>query len=195
MCEIAVAAAAGYLMLFIVAGDKILTLTFGPNYSDMGALLTCFALMWALRIVQAVPGMAMMAKGKTGPLLTAGIIRALALIPAIILVNQGYGVLAVAGSGYFGELASLSYLYWTLNRQDRNLGRMFAGTSALLLPVAAIGYASTKIAGIQSTTSITIFAGIILGALAATAMIAAAPATRAALISWFARPHNAPAPT
>ena len=92
MCEIAVAAAAGYLMLFIVAGDKILTLTFGPNYSDMGALLTCFALMWALRIVQAVPGMAMMAKGKTGPLLSSPklVRRSCCLCCQLYRSNAGY---------------------------------------------------------------------------------------------------------
>jgi O-antigen/teichoic acid export membrane protein len=100
-------AAAGYLVAFVIAGGTLLPLAFGPQYHDLGPILGWLAAMWSLRMIQAVPGMALMAQGDTRPLLTAGIIRAAALGPALVAVHLGLGLAGVAAAGMLGELASV----------------------------------------------------------------------------------------
>jgi O-antigen/teichoic acid export membrane protein len=110
MCEGVSVAAAAYLVGFIVAGGTILPLAFGQNYTGLGNVIAWLAAMWALRMVQAVPGMALMALGETRPLLIAGIIRASALLPAWLAVKMGLGLEGVAAAGVIGEILSLGYI-------------------------------------------------------------------------------------
>ena len=77
--EATVLLAAVYLAGFIVCGEALLPIVFGAHYTDLGAVTAWLAAMWALRMIQAVPGMALMAHGATKPFFVAGVIRALAL--------------------------------------------------------------------------------------------------------------------
>ncbi len=110
-------AALAYLGCFAVVGDFIITLTFGAKYAGLSALIAALATMWAIRMVQSVPGMALMAIGETKPLLIAGLIRACALALAYIALVAGYGLVGAALSGALGELASLVYIARTARKQ------------------------------------------------------------------------------
>jgi O-antigen/teichoic acid export membrane protein len=91
--------------------------------------------MFAIRMVQAVPGMALMAVGETKPFLTAGLIRASALGLAVAVALAGYGVEAIAGAGAVGELASLIYVARRLDRESPGLSGRFLCRCLILLPV------------------------------------------------------------
>ncbi len=123
MCEGTSIAAAAYLVTFVIAGGVILPLAFGPQYGGLNVVIGWLAAMWSLRMVQAVPGMALMARGDTRPLLAAGIIRASALGAAWIAVAWGYGLAGVAASGFIGELASLAYVAGRVGRDQPGLAR------------------------------------------------------------------------
>jgi O-antigen/teichoic acid export membrane protein len=101
--------AALYLTVFILAGGLILPLAFGTQYADLGMLTAWLAVMWSLRMLQAVPGMALMAHGQTRPFLIAGLIRAAALPLAVLLALSGAGLETIAAVGVGGELASFAY--------------------------------------------------------------------------------------
>ena len=79
--------------------------------------------MWSVRMVQAVPGIALMARGETSPLLIAGIIRATALGPALLAVHMGLGLIGIAAAGVLGELASAAYVIQRTTRDIPGLGR------------------------------------------------------------------------
>ncbi len=137
--------AAAYLAMLVLAGGTLLPMVFGPNYAGLGSVIGWLAAMWALRMVQAVPGIAMMAQGNTLPLLLAGVIRALALAPALVAAQVGAGLAAVAAAGVVGELASLVYITARLGRGHQGLTT--PAVSRALYPVVAgltamtVGYA------------------------------------------------------
>lgn len=134
-------AAALYLVLFVAAGGAILPLAFGPNYAGLGAVVGWLAAMWSLRMMQALPGMALMALGITRPFLDAGLIRALALLLSLHAAMAGMGLPAIAAAGVAGELASLLYVAWRLGSERPGLMGALLLRALLLVPAAAIGLA------------------------------------------------------
>lgn len=119
MLEIIVILAAAYLAIFVAAGGSLLPLVFGPNYDALGAVVGWLAVMWAVRMIQSVPGMALMAKGDTRPLLWAGLVRALGLPLAIATIELGWGLVGAAMAAAFAETLSLIYVMVRTARHAR----------------------------------------------------------------------------
>lgn len=111
------AAAAAYVIGFSILGGFAVELVFGAKYADLGNLVLALAIMWGLRMVQAVPGMALIAVGETWPLLIAGLIRASTLGLAMYAALQGFSIAGVALAGAIGELASLIYVTLAMQRR------------------------------------------------------------------------------
>ncbi len=116
MTELAVVAAALYLAAFVIAGERLLPIVFGSNYSDLGAVTAWLAAMWSLRIVQAVAGMALMSTGATKPFLVAGIIRAHAL-PCVLLCGVSRSKPCDAG----GDRRGVRIAFASLRRDARRV--------------------------------------------------------------------------
>jgi O-antigen/teichoic acid export membrane protein len=113
--------AAGYAVAFIIAGDHLLEIAFGKAYKGLGSLVSALAVMWAVRMLQAVPGTALMAVGQTQPYLTAGIIRASAIGLALAIALNGGDVVWIATTGTVGEILSFEYITWKLAQvRDEN---------------------------------------------------------------------------
>ncbi len=135
-----------YLSLFILAGGYVLPLAFGAQYAGLGVLTGWLTVMWTLRMLQAVPGMALMAHGETRPFLIAGLIRAAALPPAIFVSLQGAGLETVAAIGAAGELASYAYASHRTGAINPELPGLTWRANAWLLGVAVLAaglFAST----------------------------------------------------
>ncbi|MEO1264459.1 MAG: oligosaccharide flippase family protein, partial [Pseudomonadota bacterium] len=111
-----------YFAAFALIGGPLLSLVFGSAYSGLHFVVMLLAAMWAMRMVQAIPGIALMALGQTRALLSAGIIRALGLIPAYIAITLGYGLEGVAVAAVAAECASLAYITWIVARWHRDAG-------------------------------------------------------------------------
>ncbi len=138
LIEATVLIAAAYLAVFLVAGGKALALAFGPSYRGLHEIVGLLAIMWTVRMVQAVPGMALMAMGETRPLLWAAIVRASVLPLVVGAASLGYGLAGIAAVGTIGELASLAFVSLAAGRTLPGLGWMTFARTLLLLPVAAI---------------------------------------------------------
>lgn len=173
MSEAIVAAAALYLALFVIAGGDVLPLAFGAHYAGLGTVVGWLALMWALRMLQAVPGMALMAAGETRPLLVAGLIRAAALVPAAAAAFAGWGIAGVAAAGVAGELASLVYVAVRCGREDVELTRIFLTRSLFIVPA---GIGSLVIAGTLPENA-GLLASTAASAIAAAGIVAVAVST------------------
>ncbi len=136
MSEATAIVASVYLATAILLGGFILEIAFGPNYRGLGGVTAWLGIMWSMRMLQAVPGMVLMAAGETRPFLVAGLIRATALIPATYAAAQGYGLEAIAAAGVAGELASLIYVTRRLDRTNPGMSWVFAGRAVFLAPAA-----------------------------------------------------------
>jgi O-antigen/teichoic acid export membrane protein len=137
--EIAIVFASIYFVGFTLAGGKVLPWTFGANYYGLGAIVGWLALMFALRMAQAVPGMALLAEGNSRPLLVAGCLRASALVLSIAIVMTEGTLAELAAAGAFGELASLVYVSWRVGRSTPGLARSFFLRALFMVPAAAFG--------------------------------------------------------
>ncbi|MGE5267593.1 MAG: hypothetical protein ACM3L9_09540, partial [Deltaproteobacteria bacterium] len=131
-------AAACYLVTAMLAGGYMLQIAFGANYAGLQGVMAWLAAMWAIRMLQAVPGMVLLAAGETRPFLAAGTIRAVAALPAAFLAAGGFGIEAVAAMGFCGELASLAYIAWRMDRQAPGLSALFLSRAVMLVPAAAM---------------------------------------------------------
>ena len=136
MVEATTLAAALYMALFLVAGEFLLPLCFGPNYAGLGSVTGWLAAMWAARMIQAVAGMALMASGSTRPFMVAGVIRALALPVAAWYAVRGAPIATIAAIGAAAEVCSLAYVAFRLERLEPRLGIILASRALFLIPVA-----------------------------------------------------------
>ena len=136
MTEATAILAALYLALFIVAGGQLLPLAFGSAYGGHEQLIAVLAGMWAIRMIQAVPGMALMAAGQTKPFLVAGLIRAASVPAALYAALHDAPLAVIAATGCAGELASLLYVSWRLERLQQGLASIVLTRSLFLVPVA-----------------------------------------------------------
>lgn len=139
MFELVSILAATYLAFFVAAGGSLLPIVFGPNYEGLGAIVACLAAMWALRMLQSVPGMALMAKADTQPLLWAGLARATGLPLAIIAVHLDYGLLGAAAAGVVAEAFSLIYVVSRTSRYAVLGWQLPATTLTMLAAASACG--------------------------------------------------------
>jgi O-antigen/teichoic acid export membrane protein len=146
LTEAVAAFAAVYLVTCMLAGGLILQFAFGPNYAGLGGVMAWLAAMWAVRMLQAVPGMLLISAGDTRPLLIAGLIRACALLPAAIVLIWGYGVESVAATGLLGETASLAYMAWRVDAVQSGLSQVLYRRAAFLVPAALTGGAALVLA-------------------------------------------------
>lgn len=146
MLEFTVLAAAIYLIVFVILGDELLALAFGAKYAGLGTVVSLLALMWAMRMVQATMGVALMAHAITRPFLIAGIVRSSGVVFAIAALLGGHGLTGAAAAGAFAELLSLVYVAWRLDRlrgeagEACNLGRraLVTASSLILFGVTAL---------------------------------------------------------
>ena len=122
MLEGVVVGAAAYLAVCAIAGGTILAAVFGPQYRGLDLLVAWAGAMWAVRMVQAVPGMALMAQGATRPLLLAGIVRALAVPVALVVALMRLPLETIAAAGLLGEIGSLLTLSLALARTEAGTG-------------------------------------------------------------------------
>ena len=182
--EIVVIAAAGFLAMFVAAGGAIVATAFGKPYADMGPVVAWLAAMWAMRSIAAVPAYALMARGRTQPLLPSALVRALALLPAVWAAVSGHGLSTIAAIGVAGECASLLYLCGRLGSAQH--AKILLSRIAYLIPTAAIASLAMQTSS-RST-------GVVLGAFAAGAIVLVGflimPNARAMLLAWFARLRN-----
>ena len=147
MAEATTLIASLYLVAFIIAGGELLTIAFGDTYAGLGTLVGWLALMWAMRMLQAVPGAALLSKGITRPFLSAAMIRATGLGLAFAALTSGYGLSGAAAASAIAEFATLAYISWRLNRLHpapsataiiHPLGSVMALRGALLIPAGLL---------------------------------------------------------
>lgn len=172
-CEAVSIAATIYAACFLIAGGALLPMVFGPNFTGLGPVVAWLGLMWMMRMVQSVPGMALMALGLTRPFLEAGLIRAAALAGVFIALNHGHGLAGAAAAGVAGELASLIYIFWRLGRLIPGLDRSSLLGLSLLVPGIALAVAVSMmldatgasigpVLAVAATTSLLLLAGGLL---------------------------------
>lgn len=170
--------AAIYLGGFIVSSEALLPIVFGGHYAGLGAVTAWLTAMWALRMIQAVPGMALMAHGETKPLLTAGVIRALALPCVFWAATHEAPLTTLSAIGVAFEALSLIYIAARLEKLDRGLGTMLVERAAYLAPVALFAGLVAATAPHDSATAAILSAAITMTVVAASG-IASMPSLNA----------------
>lgn len=108
--------AALFALSFALLGGPLLAFAFGDAYAGLGLVVMLLAVSWAIRMLQVVPGVALMAIGRTQTLFATGCVRALGLLPAYWVIVEGYGIAGVAAVAAMAELASLVFLTWRTRR-------------------------------------------------------------------------------
>ena len=147
MAEVTTLGAALYLVFFIIAGETVLPVVFGSHYKGLGAVTAWLAAMWALRMIQAVPGMALMAAGHTKPFLVAGLVRASVLPFALWTAIDGATISTIAFIAFFGECLSLFYVAARLENLEATTGRLLMARAFFLLPAALLAVLAQGAAG------------------------------------------------
>ncbi len=137
MSEGVVIVASAYVVFFAVFGGHALGFAFGKDYSDQGPVIMVLAIMWGLRIIQSAPGTGLMSLGVTKPILTAGIVRALALFPILYFASRGVTLEEIAWIGAAAELASLGYVCYAMERVRPGAGTCLFKRSVFYLAVVS----------------------------------------------------------
>lgn len=174
-----------YIAIFLIAGGGALPIVFGPNFIGLGPLVSWLAIMWALRMIQAVPGMALMAAGITRPFLTAGVIRAAGLLVVLAVAAVKPDLIAIAAVGVVFEALSLAYIARRAEALEPGLGTLVLCRVTFLLPVAlaAVVVTGAPVAGIPGLLLATSLAAFFV----ATTGLAVMPALRALVRGWLGR--------
>lgn len=201
MAELTAAASAAYAAVFAIAGGTMISLAFGPAYTGLDTIVTILAAMWAMRMMQATLGVALMAKGETRPFLVAGLVRAFGVPMALAALLAGYGLAGAALAGAAAELLSLVYVGWRLERLARDMaehgdeGTARLGAAGLwralaLLPALLVAWPLARLVG-DTGRVMQILAGMASAAVILFAVLAVMPSTARALSEAFATRRNA----
>ncbi len=167
--EATVLLAAVYLAGFIVCGGALLPIVFGAHYVNLGAVTAWLAGMWALRMIQSVPGMALMAHGATKPFFVAGVIRALALPCILWAAIHDVSIATLAAVGFVFETLSLAYVAVRLEAVEAGLGSTLFVRSAFIVPVALVAMLSAS-AVPSGTLSACVTGGLVMLAIGASGL-------------------------
>lgn len=159
MADFIAVVACVYVFAFVCVGGRVLPIAFGPNYHGLDVIVSWLAVMWSLRMVQAVPGMGLMALGDTRPLLVAGFVRGIGLVGAIAAVICGLGIVGVVVSGVVAELASLVYVSLRMSKDRAGSAAILMSRAAYVVPVALGGFALSLALGEGATFAMAMFAG------------------------------------
>jgi O-antigen/teichoic acid export membrane protein len=173
--------AAVYAVGFVIAGGALLHLAFGAQYAGLHAVIGWLAAMWSVRMVQAVPGMALLARGDTRPLLTSALWRATALVPAFFAAYAGYGLVGVAAAGVFGELLSGTYIVCRSTREMPGFAARMLLRMAYPVAAALVAAAAMTVLPAGSTAWLEIPFGVGLAFCAAVGGVALMPGIRAVI--------------
>lgn len=188
---------AAYLTGFAVSAGAVLPVVFGPHYMGLGGLGAMIALMWSLRMVQAVPGMALMATADTRPLLWAGLIRAAALPVVWLAIVADFGLVGVAFAGVVAEAASLVYVAIRSDRTMPGLARMLLVRSMVLAPpiAATLTVIACPPPSIGATVAVplAILASLVVAAATLIALPELRAAARRTLVARFGNAGPSPA--
>ena len=174
MLEMHVIAAAVFATVTIAGGNAVMRIFFGKQYWAYGVVLGWLAVLWAIRIVQSVPSLALMAQGHTAAFFWATLLRATAVGPVLVAATQGAGIETIVGIAIVGECASL-LVYLAALRDKPALLRA-------CLPRMAWVLAAIVIAGLMPTMPNTLTGLALassLGLVTALAGIIVMPQTRA----------------
>lgn len=193
MAEGTTLAAAVYAVFFLVAGGEVLPLAFGAQYRGLDLILALLAVMWAFRMVQAVPGVALMAIGQTRPLLWAGVIRALSLALVALAAWLGGGVEGVAAAGIAGEIASLVYISRAARAADSRLARVAVSRSLYIAPAALAAAILSYAMPDASGAVISIAAATLLSSAMVMLGLAVMPSLRGFVEGWLRGSRAGPA--
>jgi hypothetical protein len=139
--------------------------------------------MWALRMIQSVPGMALMAAGETKPLLAAGVIRAHALPVVLLAAMSGAGLDTIAAIGAAFEMLTLAYVAARVGQLETGLGSGLAMRTAFLAPAGAIAVLAS---GASDAGAWQVWASLVICMpLIAMLAIAALPSLRRQTRAWL----------
>ncbi|MEQ1652130.1 MAG: oligosaccharide flippase family protein [Hyphomicrobium sp.] len=152
--EATVVLAAVYLAGFIVCGDAVVPIVFGAHYEGLGLVTSWLAAMWALRMIQAVPGMALMARGQTKPFFVAGVIRASALPCVFVAATHDASIASLAAIGFVFEALSLAYITWRLTSLERGLAATLLVRAGYLIPIVLVAFLTTAAAPASTVATI-----------------------------------------
>lgn len=135
--ELTVVLTAGYLAAFIMQGGSVVAMVFGPKYEGLGHLTAVLASMWALRMLQMPLTSLLLAADRPATLTIGGVIRASALLLAIIVAALGGGLVLIAASGIAGEALALLFHVHRVCRIEPDIRRALLGRLAYA-PVVAV---------------------------------------------------------
>jgi O-antigen/teichoic acid export membrane protein len=136
--HIATLLGAAQLTVLAIAGGALTGLVFGAAYADAGPLALAVGAMWALRMAQVAPTIALTARGETRPIMMASMVRAAALPLALVVALQGGGVVDIALAGVLGEVAALLTVANFIDGERLRLGRIAVAGALLLAPATAL---------------------------------------------------------
>lgn len=179
LADVSTVVACVYAFGFVSLGGLVLPLAFGPNYYGLEVVVAWLAVMWAVRMFQAVPGMGLMAFGDTRPLLVAGFIRCLGFPLACAFVWAGFDLVGVIWAGIAAECASLVFVSWRMSRDVKGCGLVLLPRVALLVPACLGAFVlSAQISGSSITFALAMFVGILGSVLIGLRVAAGLPFTR-----------------
>ncbi len=132
MTDLAGVVVAAYVALFVAVGGLIVSFAFGSKYAGLDLVVALMAVMWGARMMQAVPGMALLAEANTRPFFTAGLIRATGLAGGYFALRAGWGLEGLVIAGIVAEFASLSYVIFCV----KGVGSVVAARASAAVAVA-----------------------------------------------------------
>lgn len=105
-------------VIFIVAGDSLVTLIYGARYATSGAVVAWLGAMWAIRIVRVAPTLAAMATGDTRNAMYSNLVRSAALLGMVLAAVLAAELHWIAVAGFCGEILALAVSICLLARRN-----------------------------------------------------------------------------
>ncbi len=107
-----------YALTLVVGAEAFMTLVYGVKYAGGGVLLAWLSAANSFRLLRVAPALAALARADSKNQLFSNILRAVALVPAVIAAVSRQPIWVVAAVGLLGEGLAFAGTLYRLYRRD-----------------------------------------------------------------------------
>ncbi len=160
---------------FMLSGGWLVSLLYGPKYTNAATFIAWLAAMWGLRIFRVAPTVAAIAQGDTQNAMFSNLARSLALVGMLCVAALGAGLFWIPICGFVGEMLATAVTIWRLSHRNQLAPSLCLRAGVPFFVGVAAATAAILLGATHNGIPLAILASLIIPGIAITAMFALHP--------------------
>jgi O-antigen/teichoic acid export membrane protein len=159
----------------MLSGGWLVSLLYGPKYTNAATFIAWLAAMWGLRIFRVAPTVAAIAQGDTQNAMFSNLARSLALIGMLCVAAVGAGLFWIPICGFVGEMLATAVTIWRLSHRNQLAPSLCLRAGVPFFVGLAMATAAILLGATHNGIPLAILATLVIPGISITAMFVSHP--------------------